>query len=378
MVVTASFGQAEFAARLAATQAAMAAQDLDLLIADRAEDITYLSGFAMSETRYRCCLVPSVGEPALLARQIDRPAAVRSAWFDDVHGYADWVSPGRAIAGIAAARGWAPRRIGADFTSYGFTGQILGEVRAAFPAAEVTDCGPLVSRLRAVKSPAEVALLRRAATIADATMAHLAGEARPGRSAREVHFLAAAHFAERGADPGQVGPIVKCGDSLSLHPTLEDDALADGDVLHVELLPKVAGYSARLMRPIAVGRAGAGEREHAEALVAAQDRQLAALAPGRPAAAVDGLLREALSEAGLRDGFSHITGYVLGDYYDWTPRGSDLTYAFHPEADWHLAAGMTFHMYAASERMSVSETVLITDDGHERLTRTPRVLLTNT
>ena len=46
-----------------------------------------------------------------------------------------------------------------------------------------------------------------------------------------------------------------------------------------------------------------------------------------------------------------------------------------PDADWRLKAGMTFHMYASADAgAALSETVLMTDGGPRRPTRTGRRL----
>ena len=48
---------------------------------------------------------------------------------------------------------------------------------------------------------------------------------------------------------------------------------------------------------------------------------------------------------------------------------------FRPaDADWQLEAGMVFHMYILARGMGFSETMLVTADGAERLTRVEREL----
>ncbi|MBM3572376.1 MAG: hypothetical protein FJX52_08455, partial [Alphaproteobacteria bacterium] len=52
------FPRAEFARRLAAVRAAMTARNVDLLIVDETEILHYLTGYAISQNVWRCCLVP--------------------------------------------------------------------------------------------------------------------------------------------------------------------------------------------------------------------------------------------------------------------------------------------------------------------------------
>jgi Xaa-Pro dipeptidase len=56
------------------------------------------------------------------------------------------------------------------------------------------------------------------------------------------------------------------------------------------------------------------------------------------------------------------------------PHTSDFTRCFHAAADWRLEAGTVLHMYASATGVSLSETVLVTADGTQRLTQKPWML----
>ena len=142
-----------------------------------------------------------------------------------------------------------------------------------------------------------------------------------------------------------------------------------------KLTPRVHGYSARIMRCVVVGGASSEKRVTAARIRALQDAQIAAMRPGAPAQEVDALLRETMLREGLRPNFDNISGYTLGYYHTASPHTSDFTRCFHPAADWCLEAGMVFHMYVSAQGVSLSETILITADGPERLTLSPRILL---
>jgi len=99
--------------------------------------------------------------------------------------------------------------------------------------------------------------------------------------------------------------------------------------------------------------------------------------PGAVAREVDAILRDGVLRVGLRDSYDNITGYTLGLYAAAGPRTSDFTRIFHPAADWAIEPGMVFHMYASAGGASLSETVLVTENGPELLTALPRGVLTN-
>lgn len=365
----------EFAGRAARARAAMAAAGIDLLLVDHAELLAWLTGYTVSETMYRAALLPREGEPWFVLRSLDSDPCRRKTWLDEVIGFPDTADPHAVIAETIRAHGFAAARIGADFRSYAFTAHTLARFRDLLPDATFVNLPRVSDRLRAVKSPAEIALLARAAAIADATMAVVVDAARGGISPREASAVAAAEFLRHGADSGEVGPIVRAaGDNEFLHGIMTDNRLGEGEILHVELIPKVANYSARLMRPILIGRDAGGLEEVAQALIALQDRQIAAMRPGVRAREVDAILREAVLDQGLRATYDNVTGYTLG-LYGRTPRTSDFSFVFLPDAEWRLEEGMVFHMYTSAGGFGFSETVAVGSEGGRRLTQAPRRLL---
>jgi Xaa-Pro aminopeptidase len=369
------FPRAEYERRVVRARGAMAAQDVDLLLVDHAELLAWLTGYTISEAMYRAAFLPREGEPWFVLRELDADLCRRAVWFNDVVGFKDTDDPHVLIAQSISARGFAAARIGADFQSYGFTAATHRRLEALLPHAEFVDMPRASDRLRAVKSAAEIEVLARAAAIADAAMTMIVANARPGFTARRAAAIAAAAFIEQGADSGDTGPILRSGgDHEFLHGAPTAEPLCDGDILHVELIPKVANYSARLMRPILIGQDRDGLRQIAERMIALQDRQIAAMRPGAIARDVDAVLREPMRAEGLRSRYDNVSGYALG-LYARTSRLSDFSYAFLPTADWRLEENMVFHMYASARGLGFSETVLVSREGGVRLTQIPRRLL---
>lgn len=195
-----------------------------------------------------------------------------------------------------------------------------------------------------------------------------------GKTERDAAAVAAEAFVRLGADPAHVGPITAGKGWDFLHGHLHDRPLEPGDVLHQELVPRVDGYSARLMRPTVIGPPSPERSRVAERLVALQDAQYAAMRPGARAGAIDAILREAVLADGLRQTYDNVTGYTLGFYPRDGGRTSDFTRVFLPGSDWQLEAGMVFHMYTSARNLAFSDTVLVTPDGGQRLTRIERTL----
>ncbi len=371
------FAADEFANRLARLHQRMRAAEVEIALFDEIEAMTWLTGYGNSENRWRCVGIPLDGEPFFLIRALDATPCRQRNWIGDVRIFRDWEDPMPVLRDALAQRGLDRARIGLDYNSYSMPLARFARMRAALPEAQFVDLGDLIWRLRLIKSPAEIALLRRVATIADETLRRAAAVCRAGTNQREAARVAVNAFVELGADPGPPGPITAGRGWDFLHGHLEDTALSDGDIVHIELTPRVSGYSARTMRCVSVGAPAPALVDAVRRLAEIQDRQIAAMHPGAVARDVDRILRQGVLQAGLRDSYDNITGYTLGLYAAAGPRTSDFTRIFHPEADWVLEPGMVFHMYASAGGASLSETVLVTEAGPETLTALPRALLTN-
>ena len=368
-----------FRERLARLRKAMADTDVDVFLCDHAEMLAWLSDFTISETFYRGVVVPRVGMPTWILREIDREPCRDATWIEDIRTFHDDEDPYAVVSEVIGKTG--ARRLGADFQSFGFTAHSWRSLGQLLPEVEIVDLPRLSDRIRAQKDESELGHIRQAAAIADQTMAFLADSVDTGERVRDVIARASAFAISQGADDHWVGPIsvsrsvASGGHSMGfLHARNDDRRLETGDVLHVELVPKFNGYSARMMRSIRLGPASKQELETMETLVSVQDSQIAAMAPGSRASDIDALVRQPLLAAGLRSDYPNITGYQLG-LYAKTPRSSDTSLSFHPAADWTLADRQVFHMYVSADGLSVSETVMVTPSGGERLTKTARSLL---
>ena len=372
--MTLAFTPEEFARRLDLVRVKMRERGADLVLIDEAEHLCWLTGFDRSATRYQGAVVPLDADPVVFLRSLDEPSFLERSWVRDYVTVADWEEPVDVLARTLGERGWAARRIGLELDSNYLTVRRWQQITAALPRSTFVDFGEVLRELRLRKSPEEIAYLRQAAAIADRAIEAAIGAAGEGRSERDAAVAASRTFMELGADSARPGIITSGARSGSLHGVLGDRKLERGDILHLELVPQVRGYSARIMRPTVIGAPSTAQADAARTLIEIQDRQIAAMRPGARAADVDAICRDGVLKAGLRDRYDNATGYTLGYYAPWSPRTSDFTRLFVPTAEWPLEPGMVFHMYTSAAGLAFSETVLVTETGAERLTRAERKL----
>ena len=371
------FEPAEYITRVARLRVRMREAGVDVALFDEIEAMTWLAGYGNSENRWRCVGIPLEGEPFFLIRALDATPCRQRSWITDVPTFRDWEDPLPVLAAALEKRGLHGARIGLDFGSYCMPVARFSQLCTQLPAAQLIDIGNVGWELRLIKSPAEIDLLRRAAAIADESVRRAAAVCVRGTNQREAARVAASTYIGLGADPSYVSPISAGRGWDFLHGHLEDRVLVDGDIVHIELTPRIFGYSARLMRCAVIGEPKPEFVAAAAQLRALQDRQIAAMVPGALAHDVDAILRDGVIASGLRPSFDNISGYTVGLYAQAGPRTSNFTRIFHPGAQWRIEPNMVFHMYASAQGASYSETVLVSETGPERLTQLPREIIVN-
>ncbi|GGG18055.1 Xaa-Pro aminopeptidase [Rhizobium wenxiniae] len=369
------FSRAEYDRRITLARDAMAASGADLLLADSGELLAWLTGYTVSETMYRAAFLPREGEAWFTLRALDEAPCREKSWITDVVGFADTEEAQAAVAASIRDHGFGTARIGLDTSSYSMSAATFMRLQALLPEVTFVPMPGLSDSLRWVKSEAEIAVLAQASEIADKAMAEIARQAKPGMTTRDAAAIASGVFLREGADTGEVGPVVKASGSHEfLHGVFKTEAIEEGDVLHVELIPRVGNYGARMMRPIVVGKPSDALAAAAEKLVELQNQQIAAMKPGAIASDVDAIMRQGALDAGLRPVYDNVTAYTLG-LYTRTPRTSDFSGTFLPTSDWPLEEGMVFHLYATAQGLGFSETVVVGKQGGIRLTKSPRVIM---
>jgi len=367
------FPRVEFDARLARVQAALRERGLDALVGFQPETITWVTGFfTRAYSGFQFVIIPASGEPTLACRDVsayyvDATCAFpkRTLWSDgdDKNAF--------AVQTIRDALGESPR-VGLEMGSWVLNLARFEALKAGLPRAGFVDVGDLVAVMRLIKSPAEIAYQREAARAAETGMKAAVETARVGVSERDVAAAACAAMVKAGSDYPGPGVLSSGERARHLHGGYSDRILEQGDTLQFEPTPHVRHYNARFMRTIKIGAATADERRIAEQLIGIQDRALAAVAPGVPAAAPDRIYRDGILATGLVPRYTNKTFYSVGLLMN--PTDAEPLEAT-PHCTWSFQPGMTFHSYLLVGGFGFSETIAVTTQGCERLTNYPRTLL---
>jgi Xaa-Pro dipeptidase len=371
-----AFDAAEFRRRLAATQAAMREREIDVLLVHTPENIYYLTGYETSGYfEYQALVVPAEGLPALLIRNVERLNVDEYSWLDDAylwHDGTDYLAATAAIVNGLSRTG----RVALEGHSWFLPAETAAALTGHLDGHAIVASARLVERIRLVKSPAEIAYVREAARLADLAMEAAVAATRPGASENEVAAAAYAAQIGAGGEYPALPHYISSGDRLELgHAHWTGTLLRAGTLVKMEYLGVRRRYHAGLTRPVSVGApADPAVLADVDLCVGLQDQTFAELRPG---ASVDALTRRAaqrLADVG-RTAPRIRLGYSMG--IGFPPiAGEGQTADFRAGAAWDLAAGMVFHMLSVLRvGLVISDTVLITESGYERLTDTPRRLL---
>jgi Xaa-Pro aminopeptidase len=194
----------------------------------------------------------------------------------------------------------------------------------------------LVETLRAVKGPAEIELITRAAQMCDAAFEHILGLTMAGMTEEEVAWELERFLRERGSQPLPFDVIVASGPNSALpHARPTDRPISPGEPVLIDFGARVDGYSSDISRTICLGQADATYRRVYSAVLTAQLAALDGIKAGMSGQQADAVAREAIEKAGYGDNFGHGLGHGLGLAIHETPR-------LGPGLETVLADGMVF------------------------------------
>ena len=387
------FSPEEYLGRIASVRNRMVDQGLSALIVTDPANVYYLTGYnAWSFYTPQLLFVPTAGPLTLFLRDMDAKGAMHTSWLppEDIVGYPeryvqrphihpfDWVA-------FALRQRWEVARassspVGVEMDSHFFSPRAFRSLVNGVPEWRLVDSFELVNWIRAIKSPAEVALMRKAAVVTtgamDAALETIGLGVGQNEVAAEIAAAQARGQGDIGGDYPAIVPLLPTGESADTpHLSWTNRKFINDESVSIELAGVHRRYHVPLARTAVVGKPKQ-ELIRLEGVVAeALSAVLAVAEPEVPTAELARTWNRALALAGLEK--PSRLGYSIGIGYppDWGER----TISIRTEDDQILAAGMTFHlicgMWMNGYGYELSEAILITDDGCDTFTSFPRELI---
>ncbi|HWE40070.1 MAG TPA: Xaa-Pro peptidase family protein [Isosphaeraceae bacterium] len=234
----------------------------------------------------------------------------------------------------------------------------------------------LVEGLRMIKDDGEVALIREAIDVAERAFERLRAGLRPEDSEKDVADRLEADLRRLGAAGSSFPPIVAAGANSAL-PHYRGSAATRLEGAGFVLVDWGASgaplpYKSDLTRVLATGKVTPKFEEVYRLVLAAQARGIAAIRPGATGRQVDAEARSAIAEAGFGDCFRHGLGHGLGlDIHEAPMLRAESATELRPGMVVTVEPGVYLPGWGG---IRIEDDVLVTPDGAEVLTRTPRSL----
>ena len=287
----------------------------------------------------------------------------------------DEMDDGDALFARAAASLGPAGRIAIGARTWG---SAVMRLMQAFPAVELVDGSRLANRLRRIKTPQELALMKGACGMADQSMTEVSDRVRAGVTelelAEEVNF----HLLRLGArTPSFDTAVWSMGpsDDRDANVRISQKALQGGNGISFDFGAVLEGYCSDFGRTVHVGDPGEEYRRVYEVVMAAQQAGIDTVRPGVTASAVHRATRQVIVDAGYGDWFRHRTGHCIGlDVHeepfispeDNTPLEAGMTFTIEPSVFWPGRVGVR-----------VEDIIVCTPDGGVKLNEYPTDLIAN-
>jgi Xaa-Pro dipeptidase len=366
-------GPEVFARRLDRLRAELYRRKLDLFVAAPSTNFTYLTGSSPGRSeRLILLLVPTRGDPAIVAPAFEVERVKRTSVVSDVRPWVEEVDPWKLVRGVLAAMK-PPHRVaqGAIEASLDY-GSALALFAAGGSSWKWQSAAPITERLRIIKYPEEITQIRRAIEITAASIAATFAALVPGVTEREVAAKLAAEMQSRGAAGGG---LVQFGPSSALpHGGPGGSSLQKETVVLIDAGTQVSGYTSDITRTTWFGDAPADEFRKVFNLV--HDAQTAAMQLGKPFTVrcqeMDRAARKVIADGGYGQYFTHRLGHGMG------MDGHEPPYLVEGN-DAPLEPGMVFTIEPGIYQpdkfgVRIEDDNLVTDTGLEVLSQRPAKL----
>lgn len=178
-----------------------------------------------------------------------------------------------------------------------------------------------IEGLRAVKSPAELEAMRRAAAAADRAFAAILDHVRPGVEERVLALELDRRLLEAGADGPAFETIVAFGERSAMpHARPTRRALARGELVLFDFGAVVDGYHSDVSRTVTCGAPPPELAAVYDIVLQAQMAAIQGLRAGLTGREADRLARDPIERAGYGERFDHSLGHGLGLEVHEAPR----------------------------------------------------------
>lgn len=232
----------------------------------------------------------------------------------------------------------------------------------------------VVTDLRQIKDPDELAALKKATTLTSEGVQALFGVLRPGMTERAAALWLTRWMQDHGASGESFPTIVASGlRSAWPHGQASDKPLAANELVTIDCGFYVDGYTSDLTRTVALGDPGTALKQAYRAVQTAQEKITTAVRPGATGGELDQIGRDYLTAQGYGAAFIHGTGHGIGlDIHEGPNIGRGWPDRLATNQVITVEPGVYFPEQGG---IRIEDDVQVTATGHTVLTTVPRNLI---
>jgi Xaa-Pro dipeptidase len=309
-------GPEERHARLARAQALMKANGIGAILVEPGSSLLYFTGVRWGRSeRLTAAVIPVEGDPMIVTPFFEEPSVRESLGVPaQVRVWQEHESPFALIAGWLREKKLHNHRIGIEETVRHFA--VTGLAQAIGDARLLVSANSVVRGCRMIKTPAEIALMQKAADVTMAAYRWTHPQVQAGMTPQDIAALMTAATRKLG---GEVAfNLVLLGEASAYpHGSGKPQRVVKGEVVLMDCGARVHGYESDISRTFVHGDATAGQRKVWSEMRKGQDIAFATARIGTPAGAVDDAVRRYYESLGYGPdyklpGLSHRTGHGIG------------------------------------------------------------------
>ena len=365
--------------RLDHARTLLAQHKIDALVIATGTSLNYFTGLRWGQSeRFFAWVLPVKGSPFIVCpvfeegrvreRMEAKPSTLPAASITRVYTWNEDEDPYALLAKALKDAGITTGKIGVEErTQFVFADGIA----RASPSLTAVSGTPITSGCRAVKSQAELDLMRLANNITLQVYEAVYKSAQPGMTTHQFSELVSTAYLRCGF-PGDASCQV--GEYSALpHGSLQPQIIRENEIILIDDGCLVEGYQSDMSRTFVLGKTTSPkldkQKQVFDIVHKAQSAALAAARPGVPCHAIDDAARKVITDAGYGPDYKHFThrvGHGIGmDMHEWPylVRGNTTP----------LAAGMTFSdepgIYITGEfGVRLEDDWVVTPNGGEMFT----------
>ena len=281
---------------------------------------------------------------------------------------------GRFISGFVADTLGGSEKLRIGYEQSRLTCSELDALKNAVPQAEFVPAGGIFDELRKTKKPYEAECIKKAQIITDGAFSHILNVLSSDMTELEVAAELEYYMKKSGAEAISFETIAVSGkNSSSPHKTPENRKLEHG-FLTMDFGAVIDGYHSDMTRTVVIGKADDEMRRLYDTVLTAQKAVLDVISVGKANFEMDKIARDIIDGAGYKGAFGHSLGHGVGLEIHEEPNLSprDNGQILVPRNVVTVEPGIYLEgLYGCR----IEDMVIITEDGAEDITNSPKELI---